>query len=181
MSEELQSTAHFWHIVRKYCLIAVLITITILTILAWLRIPLYWEVLDYIENGKEYTAVYVDITAIVIIGDYGSGYSRIPGYKMQYCYINDEGKECYGDGPEYTLLETAKTHLGEKVQVLENKKGNSMIKPTEEIDGLKERIINASIYTIVTGVFVILVIIFRKRIFHFTPKKPKEKKVAKSE
>lgn len=176
-----EEIAQCWHTIRKYCVIAVLITMTILTILAWLRIPLYWEVLDYIENGKEYTAVYVDLNAIVIVNSDGPGYSRIDGYKMKYMYINDEGKECYGDGPEYFLLETAKTHLGEKVQVLENKKGNSMIKPTEEIDGLKERITDASIYTAVTGVLIILVIIFRKRIFHYTPKKPKEKKVAKNE
>lgn len=173
-----EEIAHFWHIVRKYIIIAVLGLSIFLSIMAWLFIGAYFDEMDYINNGKEYTAIYVDIYPLTTRDE--DSYHRVYAYEMKYKYINEEGKECYGYGETFYEEETAKSYLGKEVQILENKKGNSIEKP-ERIPRLKVRIITASIYTAVTGVFVILVIIFRKRIFHFTPKKPKEKKVAKNE
>lgn len=179
MSEELQSMAHFWHTVRKYCLIAVLSSSIAVNLVLGLYIGSYFDEMDYINNGKEYTAVYIDIYENEEIVEDGTSYTH--SYEMKYKYINEEGKECYGYGEIFYEEESAKSYLGKEVQVLENKKGNSMIKPTGEIVSLRARIIAFGILTGVNTVAIILVIIFRKRIFHFTPKKPKEKKVAKSE
>lgn len=152
--------------IRNFIIVGLLVQIFAVG-LFWIGCAAYLEVEDIIHNGTEVTAEYTSVATISsFYADGGDGIptEKIHGYKLVFTYIAENGRKYQSYGRYYTNKTEAESHIGESVQILINDKGKSRLKGESNIDG-KVWFILALVFSSVMFLYILSMIIFRKKIF----------------